>query len=43
VTPEQVLAMFALIADLKLTVDRLARENADLRQALTGPPITPAE
>lgn len=40
-TPQQVLALLALLADLQIAVDRLSTENEQLRQALAERP--PAE
>lgn len=37
-TAEQVLAILATIADLRLQAERLAAENEQLRQALAGRP-----
>lgn len=46
-SPEQLVALLALMADLKSTVDRLAAENArltatnaDLVALIKGPPTT---
>lgn len=33
-TPEQVVAVLALLADLRLNVERLSVENAQLRQVI---------
>lgn len=35
-SPEQVVAILATIADLRLNAERLAAENAELRQALAA-------